>query len=361
MSEKKKILHIVGTMQMGGQETFIMNIFRNIDREKYEFGFVVHSDEKAYYEDEVEKLGGKIYRIKSISKNPIKHAMQLRTIINQNNFEIMHRHTNTSIVFIDLLIGRLCRMKKVIVHSHSNVSSKFKTIHKIFRPLLNIFATEKLACSKEAGYWLYGKRQKFIIVPNSIDIDKFKYNEEKRMLIRKENNCLNKIVLGHIGRFDKIKNQTFLVDIFEKIVEKNKNVELWFLGNGEEKENIEKKCKEKNIIDSVKFFGTVKDTYNFLQGMDLFVFPSIKEGLGIALIEAQVAGLTCVVSDTIQKEAIISKNVIQLSIETKPEKWAEIILEEIEKSKNRKREIEKVVFKKYDIKELVSKIEEIYY
>lgn len=346
---------------MGGQETFIMNVFRNIDREKYEFGFVVHSNKKAYYDDEIEELGGKIYRIKSISKNPIMHAIQLKRIIKQNNYEIMHRHTNTSIVFIDLLVGRLCKMKKIIVHSHSNVSTKFKLVHKILKPLLNVLATEKVACSQEAGEWLYGKKQKFIILPNSINLNKFMYNEEKRMLIREVNNASNKIIIGHIGRFDKIKNQIFLVEIFEKLIQKCKNVELWFLGDGEEKERIEEKCKEKDIADSVRFFGTIKDTYNFLQGMDLFVFPSIKEGLGIALIEAQASGLTCIVSDSIQKEAIVSKNVIQLSIDAKPEVWVETILKEIENAKLRTRKIEKEDFKKYDIKELVSRIEKIYY
>lgn len=357
--EKKRILHIVGTMQMGGQETFIMNIFRNIDREKYEFDFIVHSNKKGDYEDEINKLGGKIYRIIPISRNPIKHMLQLRKIIKDNNYEIMHRHTNNAIVFVDLLVGRLCRMKKIIVHSHSNTSGKFKLIHKLLRPFINILSTQRIACSKEAGKWLFG-RKNFIVLPNAIDIDKFKYNKEKRNEIRKNENAIDKVVLGHVGRFDKIKNHEYLIKIFKNLREKVDNVELWLIGDGQERNNIENLCKEENLENDVKFFGTINNTYDYYQGMDFFVFPSIKEGLGIAIIEAQASGLKCIISNTIPKEAIVLENVKQLSIYDDANVWSKCIEEEIKKLDNYSRNINIKLFEKYQIKNLVTKIEKIY-
>lgn len=357
--EKTKILHIVGTMQMGGQETFIMNIFRNIDRNKYEFGFVVHSNKRGEYEKEIENLGGKIYRITPISKNPIKHMLQLRKVIKDDNYKVMHRHANLSIVFIDLLVGRICKMKKIIIHSHSNTSAKFKVIHKILRPLLNLFATDKLACSQKAGEWLYGNK-KFEIIPNAIDIEKFRYNNEKRKEIRERENATDKIVIGHVGRFDKIKNHKYLIEIFENLTKKVDNIELWLIGNGEEKKYIKKLSKDKGIIDNIKFFGTINNTYDYYQGMDFFVFPSIKEGLGIALIEAQVSGLKCIISDTIPKEAIVLNNVKELSINENATVWANYIENEIKKVNTYSRDIDTKFFEKYKIENLVKKMKEIY-
>lgn len=357
--EKIKILHIVGTMQMGGQETFIMNIFRNINRDKYEFGFVVHSDKIGDYEDEIERLGGKIYRITPISKNPIKHMLELRKVIKDNNYKVMHRHANLSIVFVDLLVGKMCKMKKIIIHSHSNTSAKLKIIHKILRPFLNLFATDKLACSQKAGEWLYGKK-KFEIIPNAIDIEKFRYNDEKRKEIREKENATDKIIIGHVGRFDKIKNHKYLIEIFGNLAKKVENAELWLIGNGEEKDNIEKLCSKRGLIDKVKFFGTINNTYDYYQGMDLFVFPSIKEGLGIAIIEAQTSGLKCIISDTIPKEAIVSNNVKTLSITEDANIWTDYIETEIEKLDMYSRKIDIKLFEKYKIENLVKKIEEIY-
>lgn len=357
--EKVKVLHIVGTMQMGGQETFVMNIFRNIDRNKYEFGFVVHSNKKGDYEEEIEHLGGKIYRITPISKNPIKHMLQLRNVIKENNYKIMHRHANLAIVFVDLLVGRMCKMKKVIIHSHSNTSVKFKVIHKILRPLLNLFATDKLACSQKAGEWLYGKT-KFEIIPNSIDIEKFRYSIERRKKIREKENAERKIVIGHVGRFDRIKNHKYLIEIFENLTKKVDNIELWLIGNGEEKENIKKLSKEKGIINNIKFFGTINNTYDYYQGMDFFIFPSIKEGLGIALIEAQVSGLKCIISDTIPKEAIVLNNVKALSINEDAIVWANCVENEIKKIGTYSRDIDTELFEKYKIENLVKRMKEIY-
>ena len=178
----KRILHIVGTMNMGGQETFIMNLYRKIDRSKIQFDFVVHSKEVQFYEKEIKELGGKIYKIDSMSKNIFLHMKNLYRIIKENNYHIIHRHTNSSIIWFDLLVAKIAKVRRIIVHSHSS-SSKYRIINKIFQGMMNMLTDVRLACSQEAGEWLYGKK-KFEIIPNGIDFEKYKFDLEKRKLLR---------------------------------------------------------------------------------------------------------------------------------------------------------------------------------
>ena len=131
--EPIRVLHIVGTMNMGGQETFIMNVYRNIDKTKVQFDFVVHSDEEGYYDNEIKELGGRIYRICQIKKNPIKHMIELYKIIKHNKYKIIHRHTNSSIVVLDLIVAKISKVENIIVHSHSNSAEKNRVLHKILK------------------------------------------------------------------------------------------------------------------------------------------------------------------------------------------------------------------------------------
>jgi len=315
MDKKIKVLHVTGTMNCGGQETFIMNIFRNIDREKIQFDFVVHSKIKAHYDDEIKSLGGKIYRITPISKNPIKHMIELYKILKNNDYDVVHRHTASSIVFIDTLIAKLVGIKKIIAHSHNNKLQKQIFLSILFRPLLNISTTHKFACSNSAGTWLFGKNKDIGVIPNGIDLIKYKFNENIRDKYRKELNIENKIVLGHVGRFNKQKNHNFLIDIFNEVYQQNKNYVLLLIGTGELEQQIQKKVKELNIENSVKFLGIRNDVNNLMQAMDIFLFPSIYEGLGIVLLEAQASALQCIVSENIQEEAIFSNNVVKIQLD----------------------------------------------
>ena len=359
--EKIKVLHISGTMNMGGQETFIMNVMRNIDREEYQFGIVVHSQEKGYYDDEIEKLGGKIYRITPISKGIIKHCKDLARVIKSENYSIVHRHVATSVVWIEMLTAKLCGVKKRIVHSHSKSNDKSLFLHKINRPLLNLFTNYRFACSKEAGEFLFGKHKKFQIIPNGINPSDFCYSLEKRTKIRNELQVDdNELIIGHIGRFTYAKNHEFLLEIFKKITEKKKNVKLLLVGDGELRNEINNKIEELNLVKKVIMLGNRSDVATIMSGIDVFVFPSRYEGLPVTLVEAQAAGLCCVISGNMTHEVdLIPENIKRISLSEDADVWADTILKTKEK-KNRVLFEKKVEQSTFNIKKTVELLQEIY-
>lgn len=335
--EKIKVLHISGTMGLGGQETLIMNVLRNIDKNKFEFDFVVHSEERGFYDDEIEALGGKIHRITPMSKSLIKHCKELANVIKTGDYKIVHRHTASSIVWIDLFVAKLCKVKLRIAHSHSTSNSTNKLLESICRPLLNVFSNKKYACSDEAGKFLFGKNANYEIVWNGIDLEKFKYSKEKRIQKRKELNIdENAFVIGHVGRFDTQKNHMFLLEIFKAYVEKyDSKAKLLLIGNGDLKEIFEKKAKEYKLQDNIIILSNRNDVNELMTAMDVFVFPSLHEGLGIALVEAQTEGLNCIISDTIPDEAVfIDKLCKRVILKESPSKWAD----EIKKCEKNSRE-----------------------
>lgn len=352
-----RVLHIVGNMNMGGQETFIMNLYRKIDTNKIQFDFVVHSKERGYYDDEIERLGGKIYRILPMGKSFMRHCKELYRILKENRDYIVHRHTCSSIIAIDLLIAKIAKIQKIIVHCHATKATNHSNLNVLFKPLMNRLANIKLACSKSAGEFLFGEKQKFEVINNAIDIEKFKFNEKIRRIIRTEYKVNNKLVIGHVGRFDKAKNHKFILEIFEKILQKQNNSELWLVGDGVLKTEIEEIAKQKRLSEKIRFFGTKNNVNELMSGMDTFIFPSIYEGLGIVLIEAQMSGLICTVSDRIQEEAIVTDNVNILSLDSGVEEWSNTILNS--------RKIDRHILNNpkidsYKIDNLIKKMENVY-
>lgn len=311
-----RVLHILGTMDIGGIESFIMNLYRNMDRTIVQFDFIVNSNSKKDYYEEINRLGGNIYEVTPISKNIFKRFFELKKIFKSNlEYKIVHRHACSAIVFFDLLVAKLYKIKKVIVHSHSNMYKNRKLLNKILSPLVNLFADKKLACSKTAAEWLFGSDKDVEIIYNGIDIDKFTYDINIRNIIRNKLECDKKFIIGNVGRLSWQKNQSFILDIFEKYLKTNINAELWLIGDGDERESLSFKAKKLNIENNVKFFGNTNNINNLLQAMDLFLFPSIKEGLGISLIEAQINGLKCIISPEVPKEAIITDKIKVISLD----------------------------------------------
>ncbi len=337
-----RVLHMVGTMDLGGQETFIMNIFKNVDRTKYQFDFVVQSNNIGYYEEEIKEMGGKIYRITNFSKNPIKHIIELRRIFKDNHYDVFHRHANSSIIFIDLLVAKISKVKTRIAHCHSTHSNHNNVIHYIFRSFVNQTSNIRLACSKEAGLFMFGKSN-FNVINNGINIKQFLFNQKTRKKIRKELNILDdSLVIGHVGRFAPEKNHDFIINFFERIQEKGiNNTILMLIGDGPCMDKIKKQVSSKKLEEKVIFLGNKNNVYDYLQAMDIFVFPSLYEGLGISLIEAQASGLKCIVSDRIPDEAIVTKNVIKKELDAIDD-WTNILLEFQEN------EYDRAVFSKND-------------
>ncbi len=353
-----KIVQMLYMMSMGGVESFLMNMYRNIDKEKYQFDFILQTEDEGYYEKEIEKMGGKIYRIPRFEKHPIKHTKELFKILKNGNYQAVHRHTANSIVFYDLMIAKLAKIKIRISHSH-NTTHESKLLNYIFRPFLYYYTTNRLACGQEAGKWLYGKR-KFDVLNNGIDTQKFIFSEDIRNKYRKDLGLEGKIVIGHVGRFENQKNHKYLIEIFSRLCLNNDKYVLLLCGDGGLKKDIEKLCKEKNILDKVKFLGARRDVNNVLQAMDIFVFPSLYEGLSFTLIEAQVSNIPIIMSNTIAKETIYANNIKTLNItENDIDEWCKDIIECDINLENRKIKNNKLL-NEYDVKNVVKQLECIY-
>ena len=320
-----RILHVFQEMSNGGIEHFVMNYYRNIDRTKYQFDFLVSVDTKGYFDDEIIKLGGKIHHAYPFKKNPLKNYKNIVQIIKDNGYDIVHRHTGSAFGYYELKAAKTAGARHLILHAHNNQAGNI-LIHFLSKLFFKVDC-EKLACSKEAGEWLFGKNSEFYIFPNSIDCKIFKYNNKIRSRIRNELHIENMFVVGHIGRFEKQKNHDFLIDIFEQVVKINPNSLLLCVGEGSLKKTIEDKVEKLHLSENVMFLGTRTDIPQLLCGMDCFVLPSLYEGLPFVLIESQAMGLKNIVSSNVPVDCNITNEITFLSLSSSAKKWAEKIID----------------------------------
>lgn len=351
----KRLLCIVGSMDVGGAETFLMKVYRGIDRTKYQFDFCVAKKEKNSYEDEIISLGGKMYRITPKTKGILKNFNDIKKIVKENKYEYVLRISQNSLSSVELFAAKLGGAKKLIFRS-SNTSvhgGKLETIvHYLFRPFSNMISNVKIAPSKEAAKFMFGRR-KYFQINNGVDIEKYKFSIKNRNKIRKEFN-VNKDtkVIGHVGRFTFQKNHKFLIDIFNEYQKVNSNSELWLFGSGELENEIKKYSKNNK---NIKFLGVRKDINEIYSAMDCYVFPSLFEGMPNTVIEAQTSGLPCLVSNTITNDCNISDNVIFLPLDNNVKKWSDKINYLSNNERNNK-----IVFIKnnhYDIIDVIKEFE----
>ena len=326
-----RIAHIVGKMGSGGVEAVIMNYFRYIDKNKVQFDFIVDEGSTLPCRKEIESLGGRVIVVPPYEKI-IEYLKELKKVFNANNYSIVHSHINTLSVF-PLYMAKKCDIQVRIAHNHSiaGKSEWKKNIMKyILRPFSKVFSTDHYACTEFAGNWLFGKKafKKGVIINNAIDVEKFKYDAYTRKDLRKEFGIEHKFVIGHVGRFVEVKNQEFIVNIFNEI-QKIKESTLIFIGDkyGSTQEKIKRKVKELKLENKVIFLPPRNDIYRVYQAFDLFLFPSLHEGFGMALIEAQVAGLPCIASDTVPQCTKICNLVTFLSLDNDVHYWAKKCLE----------------------------------
>ena len=345
--EPIRVLQIIGFVCGGGVEAVIMNYYRNIDRNRIQFDFVIDGYEKTSLDDEILSLGGKVYKVEPYTKNPFKNIYQIYRIIKDNNYQIVHSNMNTLSVF-SLFAAWLAGAKVRILHNHSTAvkSEKLRSVMKyILRPFAPIFANRYMACSFLAGEWMYGKKKmhsgKVKVLNNAIVVDKFAYNPEIRKKLRYELNISeDTLVIGHVGRFMYQKNHDFLIDIFNEIHKQKSNSLLLLIGDGPLKQKIEEKVRNYNLQDNVKFLGLRKDVKDLYNVMDVFVLPSWYEGLPVVSVEAQTNGLPCFVSDKISKECKLSSSMYFISLAKKADIWSkEILNSKLTRNKNAKQEL----------------------
>lgn len=359
-----RIIHVLGALNRGGAETMIMNIYRCIDKSKIQFDFIIHTEEKCDYTDEVISLGGKIYSMEKFrGYNYLSYVKQFHEFFSSYpEYRVVHGHMRST-ASLYLSIAKKYKLY-TIAHSHNTSSGKgiSSIVKNIMQRPLRYIADYYFACSLEAGRWLFGERiinsKKFSIIRNAINIDEFKFNQSKRKRIRKKLNIESNFVIGNISRFHLQKNHKFIINVFKELLKKNKNAILILVGDGELKNDIECLVRNYGIEEKVMFLGVCDNVAELMQAMDVFFLPSLYEGLPVTMIEAQASGLNCVISSTITDECIITDNVTKISLNENLEVWTEIILELEEK--NRNNYIGKEIYEYYDIHVNAIKLEKFY-
>ncbi len=327
-----RVLHCLHSMNRGGAETFIMNVFRTIDKSVYMFDFLLGREDGAYVE-EIRKLGGGIYTVCSRSAGYFKYLKALNSFFktNRGKYQAIHVHTSSLSSLEVFYFAKKYGIKTRIIHSHSTVQAGWvhNILHWLHKPILGFLANKYLACSLVAKDWLYKYTcvyDKSVVVKNGVDITLFSFNVNNRNEIRRELGIDNQCkVIGHIGRFDVMKNHTYLLDIFKELQRIDHNTVLLLVGDGPLRKNIENKTMELGLNNKVIFTGVRSDIYKIVSAIDILVFPSLYEGLPVSLVEAQAGGLTIVCSDRVSKEVQLSEAVSFLSLDKPACFWANYI------------------------------------
>ncbi len=329
-----RILHVVMIMDSGGIDNMLMNLYRNIDRTKIQFDFLVHRTSRGHFEDEIERLGGRIYRLPPFTAKSIwsYHSKLKRLLKEHTEYQIIHSHISF-LSYFPLKAAKSAQVPIRIAHSHeahrdlSTQSKKRLPLAIVLKALLGNVASHFFACGIEAGKFLFGNRVNITVFPNAIKIEDFKYNEHYRIEKRKEFSIKDDTVLyGHVARYDYPKNFPFLLDLIKEISSRNKHSKYLLVGNCNEFDDFWNEVDRRGIRDHIIATGVRSDVNQLMQAMDVFLFPSRYEGLGIVAIEAQTAGLDCYISDCIPHEVKISKLAKLLPLSDGVKKWADVIL-----------------------------------
>lgn len=359
----KRILQFGMTPNYGGVEAFIMNIYRSLNHNEIQFDFWVNSNEKIAYEEEILKLGGRVIRSNFYSrkKHFFKHYGEIINYF-KNNKDVIAIHINkANIRDIDLLlIAYLMKIPVRIIHSHiANISFKMGFMERINKNIISIISTNLLACSQDAGKYMFGNYS-FDIVKDAVNIDIYKFNNDNRKKIRQEYNIDDDCFLvGSIGRFCEQKNTLFIIDIFREIKLNIPNSKLILIGSGHLKDELVEKIKKAKVEDSVILTGEVLNVNEYYSSMDVFLFPSLYEGFGMVLLEAQISGLTCIASkDVIPQEVNVTNEIKWVSLNQDANQWAESVCKY--KGVKRYNKIGCIKSNGFDIKDVVKKMKNIY-
>ena len=363
-----RIIHVVGTMDLGGVETLLMNLYRFIDKEVIQFDFLCHHTTEAAYTSEIRALGGRLFCIPGLSECSIfEYERNLYNFFRDHpEYSIVHSHMNDRNGII---------LKQAF---RAGVPNRFSHIHTLFRnqPLinqariaifkkpLNKFTTKAFACSADAGKQLYNRRlqESLVIIHNGIDSERFRFNCKTRERIKNSIGIGEEPVIGHVGRFAEVKNHMFLLECFKAFTAQYRDAKLILIGTGKLENRLKERSNALGISNNVLFLGNRNDVNEVLQAMDVFVFPSITEGLPVSVIEAQASGLQLLTSDTVSEESVLTNLVSRLSLTQSPETWAQRMSELYIASKENDRTVypEEIANRGYDAKTVASDITEIY-
>ena len=361
----KRLLCIVsGKMDAGGAETFLMKIYRNLDKSKYQMDFCVSSKEEGYYDKEIRKMNGNIYYSTPKSKGPIKSFNSIYKIVKKNEYKYVLRVSQNSIASIELLAAKLAGAKVLAFRSSNSKTMKGgyeDLIHFMFKPLLKIISNVKIAPSNYAAKFMFGNSKKINILKNGIPLNNFIYDNEAKNNIKNELGISeDTFVVGHIGRFNAQKNHKKIIEIFNEIIKNKPNSKLVLIGKGELESEVKKQVKQLGIEEKVLFLGIRNDVNKILSIFDVFLFPSFYEGMPNTVIEAQANGVPCVISNTITEEVKICDNVYMLDLENDNKNWCKKCLTSISRYTDNKNAV-KLQKNGYDIKDVTDYFIKIIY
>lgn len=362
MTDKNKptrILLLFTVMDRGGAETMVMNYYRYIDCQQIQFDFMVHREQRGAFDDEIESMGGRIYRMPPIyPQNFIRYKRLLREFFEEHDeYKIIHSHMSELGYFAFKEARRhgvpirICHAHNAPDFKHENLIQYIKLIPRYyFIRRIRHLTTDFFVCSHIAGVWLYGKKRqnKFVFMRNAIETAQFLYNSDEAKSVRQELGISNQRLICHIGRYNKQKNHSFLIDIFKEIHQLDSDSILLLVGDGELRKEIEDKVNRFNLQGNVRFLGVRDDVPRLLKASDILLFPSYYEGLSVVLVEAQATGIKCIVTNSLADETIICEDQMKLvSLQKNAKEWADIVLKE--KSEKREHAIEVMKEKGWDV------------
>lgn len=358
--EMKVLVVNTVTFCRNGITGVILNIYENIDKKNVQMDFVATDyNTEQWVKDIIVAHNGKFYEIDKSYRGINKYVANLEKIA--KGYDVIHVHGNSSSMVFELLAAKLAGVKKRIAHSHNTTCSHPK-IDKMLRPLFYLLCNGRLACSEQAGIWMF-KHRKFMVINNGIDTENYRFCEEDRIKERKKLGITNEALIGHVGRLNEQKNQSFLLDVFKKLVDGNDNLKLILIGDGPFEEFLKKKVEKMGITEKVIFTGAVNNVNQLLNALDLIVMPSLYEGLPLTLVEEQANGLTCVVADTVTEEVNISGNIRFVSLDASLDVWADRIMNEItnhSRSDSSEQSIHLIREKGFDIEQAITTIASVY-
>ena len=325
--DRIKVLHIVSSLGSGGVEQILYNYYKNISKNNIVFDFIVHGYEEGVLEKKFEELGSTIYHVVPKKERFITNLKQIKNIIYNNNYDIVHCHQNFSSI-IPLFLAYKKGVKVRIAHSHVSMGKK-SIYNKILSSGINYFANYYFACGENAAKYLFGEKlyikNRIYIMKNAISLEDFHYDIDLRNNMRNTLNLQHKFVLGHVGRFSEEKNHEFMIELIKKLENKFEDIILILIGEGNLEENIKEKVEKYNLSDRVQFLGRKQSVSKYMQAMDVLLLPSYYEGFGMVLLEGQGVGLKCIASDTITRDSKITNDLIFKQL--KLDEWEKSIIE----------------------------------
>lgn len=367
---KINILIVGMASETGGIENFIFQFVNGADVEKFHFDILTFCSRCAY-EQEFTQLGCHVYHAARRGKSPIKNYLDQHRFFTNNpkTYDFVWLHLSSASDLKTILLSKKFTDAKVVCHCHgTDFESKDGLVRKLHLYLHNKNRSKLventdiyLACSKLAGDWLFGDiGEKLSVIPNGIDIETYRFSEEKRTQIRQSLNIQDKVVIGHAGRFAKVKNQTYLIEVFTEYCKKNQEAVLVIAGTGELETDLHEKVLQLGLGDHVLFLGFRQDMPNLLQGFDIFLLPSFSEGLPITIIEAQVCGLPCMISDRITQEVALTELVHFLPITQPASRWADEIDACRINSRTSSRYVQKIMESGYSAQATINRLSNIF-